>query len=57
MPDTTPKPGHPCYNCGGDWYWPGDYYIGKKRWLCRWCQPPPSGYIIVNDVAAKVEGG
>jgi len=33
------KPTKPC-RCGGDWYWPEEYY-GPKVWLCKRCHPAP----------------
>lgn len=37
-----PKPTKPCTICGStDYYWPGDYYVGPKVWICVRCHPKP----------------
>ena len=34
------KPEEPCQVCKTDnWYWPGDKYIGPKKWICGICHP------------------
>ena len=35
-----PKTPCPCCHCY-EWYLPGDYFYGKKVWLCNVCQPGP----------------
>lgn len=56
MSESPPKPDKPCQVCGSDWYWPGDYYLGKKEWVCQRCHPPPDSHVVVENVAVPVEG-
>lgn len=44
LKDRPPAPDRDCRVCGERrWYWPGDYYFGKKTWQCGRCNPPPAG--------------
>ena len=42
------KPDKPCYICGSmKWWLPkGDWFIGRKQWICGCCHPPPNKDII-----------
>ncbi len=52
--DISTKPERPCHICGSDWYWPGDYYWGRKQWICGGCHPPPPPYVIVGNAAVQI---
>ena len=43
-------PLEPCYVCKQyAWYWPGDYYKGKKNWICGVCHPRPDSKSEVKE--------
>ena len=44
------KPARPCPNCHpATWYLPGEYYAGKKQWLCGRCHPEPKVIWVSPD--------
>ena len=48
------KPAAPCFNCHTvAWYWPGEYFIGKKRWLCGKCHPVTKVTVIKVTVISS----
>ena len=48
--DAEHPPTEPCPVCKKvDWYWPGDYYTGRKQRICNVCHPRPE-----NDKAKRL---